>query len=219
VIVVPVDAEPAMLNGVPLEEGDEIGVFNKAELCCGGGVWEGKNLAFTVWGDNPMTEKVDGLAACDTLYFRLWDKSEEKEYQAGIEFEDPNLIRYQADGLVVLTRLKAIPPSGVDGGKNLPFRYMLEQNYPNPFNPATEIRFSLAQAGSATVIIYDVLGRRVCRWEKRNLAAGFHSIRWEGTDHAGRSVATDLYFCRFEVRRSANGPRVFTSVKKMLMIR
>jgi hypothetical protein len=219
VIVIPVDAKPMMLGGVPLDNGDEIGVFNKAGLCCGGGVWEEKNLAFTVWADNPMTEAVDGLLPCDTLYFRMWDRNKEEECRAVVALEDPNLIRYQSDGLVVLAGLKGVPASGVGGDKNRPVRYMLEQNYPNPFNPATDIRFAMAQPGNATVTVYDILGRQVYRWEKRNLPAGFHSIRWEGTDQEGRTVATGLYICRFEARKSRNGPRAFVSTKKMLMIR
>ncbi|MGH3055511.1 MAG: FlgD immunoglobulin-like domain containing protein, partial [Gaiellaceae bacterium] len=46
--------------------------------------------------------------------------------------------------------------------------------------------------------LYDALGRRV-----RTLASGTHpageqTLRWDGSDDAGRAVSSGLYFARFD---------------------
>lgn len=76
----------------------------------------------------------------------------------------------------------------------------LRGNVPNPFNPATTVRFHLGQAADVRLGVYDLAGRLV-----KNLVAGFldagdHQVRWEGTDGAGRSVASGTYFVRLRGR-------------------
>ncbi|MGH7455402.1 MAG: T9SS type A sorting domain-containing protein, partial [bacterium] len=43
----------------------------------------------------------------------------------------------------------------------VPIVFALEQNYPNPFNPATEICYSISQHAKVSLVIYDILGRKV----------------------------------------------------------
>lgn len=76
----------------------------------------------------------------------------------------------------------------------LPFA--LKQNYPNPFNPSTTIGFELSQASSATLVVFDALGRRVATLLDEATSAGPHEVTWDGTDDAGRSVASGVYFYR-----------------------
>jgi hypothetical protein len=65
---------------------------------------------------------------------------------------------------------------------------------PNPFNPSTVLRFSLAQAGPVNLTIYDVRGQRVATLQNGPLPAGEHTIRWEGRDESGATVASGVYF-------------------------
>lgn len=75
------------------------------------------------------------------------------------------------------------------------YEYALAQNYPNPFNPSTVIRFTMKEAGAATLIITDVLGRTVLsetiqarvgensyRFTPQNLGSGiyFYTLRAPG---------------------------------------
>ncbi len=59
--------------------------------------------------------------------------------------------------------------------------------YPNPFNTTVEIRCGLVLPGEK-IIIRDILGRTV-----KTLVASDKTI-WDGTNNAGRSVSTGLYF-------------------------
>jgi hypothetical protein len=88
-------------------------------------------------------------------------------------------------------------PTGVDDmarGSRTP-KVLLDQNYPNPFNPTTWIPFYLPKDGLASIRIYDVRGELVKVLREKWLPMGAHSVRWNGDDGAGRSVASGVYFC------------------------
>lgn len=77
--------------------------------------------------------------------------------------------------------------------------FRLLPNRPNPFNPRTEIRFELAQAGAPKVAVFDLRGHKVRDLlADQPLAAGVHTLVWDGRDDAGRDVASGLYVCRVE---------------------
>jgi hypothetical protein len=65
----------------------------------------------------------------------------------------------------------------------------LEQNSPNPFASSTIIRFTLPNAGHATLTIHDPLGRVVAVPVDALLGAGRHSVEW-GTDLPGVYIYT-----------------------------
>ncbi|MDW8465522.1 MAG: LamG-like jellyroll fold domain-containing protein [Chloroherpetonaceae bacterium] len=82
--------------------------------------------------------------------------------------------------------------------------YALMQNYPNPFNPTTLIRFTMKEAGLATLTINDVLGREV--WSVRLFAsAGENLYRFNGAN-----LGSGVYF--YTLR--ANG---FVQTRKMML--
>jgi len=75
----------------------------------------------------------------------------------------------------------------------------LGQNTPNPFNPATMIHFSQDTASPVRLEILDIAGRRVRRLiAGQQMAAGDHTVLWNGRDEAGRAVSSGVYFYRLE---------------------
>ena len=77
----------------------------------------------------------------------------------------------------------------------VPDEFALHQNYPNPFNPVTQIDYDLPQEGLARMVIYDVMGREVKELVNQSLNAGYHTVRWDGTNSRGMNVSAGLYFC------------------------
>ena len=61
-LVVPANAD-LHVDGTPVGSGDELGVFTTDGICVGAGIWNGDNLAITVWGDDVVTSEKDGLYA------------------------------------------------------------------------------------------------------------------------------------------------------------
>ena len=97
-------------------------------------------------------------------------------------------------------------------GKQIPRTYDLSQNYPNPFNPTTTINYSLPKSGNISLIVYDVLGRKVRTILNGFQNAGNFQAVWDGKDESGRIVSTGIYF--YSLR--AND---FSLVKKMMMLK
>jgi hypothetical protein len=80
----------------------------------------------------------------------------------------------------------------------LPYVAWLEPAAPNPFNPRTTMRFTLSNAGHATLAIYDARGMEVVQLVDESLAAGAHTIDWDGRDAHGAAMPSGTYFCRLE---------------------
>ncbi len=73
--------------------------------------------------------------------------------------------------------------------------------YPNPFNPRASIRVEMPAAGTATLEVLDLTGRRLDVLLDRPLAAGTSLVTWDGTDAAGRRLSSGVYL--FRLRGSA----------------
>ncbi len=82
--------------------------------------------------------------------------------------------------------------------------------HPNPFHPGTKIDFSLDRAEQAEIAVYDVTGRLVAILADRGYRPGSHSVQWDGTDAAGRSLPSGTYLVR--MKRSGRS----TSCKALL---
>ena len=74
-----------------------------------------------------------------------------------------------------------------------PTEFTLEQNYPNPFNPTTVIRFTLPEAASVTLRVYNMSGQLVRTLVSGSLDAGQQSIQWDGNDSNNNKVASGMY--------------------------
>jgi hypothetical protein len=69
-------------------------------------------------------------------------------------------------------------------------------NHPNPFGPLTVIGFELGRASHVKLAVYDISGRHVATLIDGTLAAGRHSVEWDGRDRAGSEVPAGVYFLR-----------------------
>jgi hypothetical protein len=74
--------------------------------------------------------------------------------------------------------------------------HLLGVNRPNPFNPTTTIRFIVPADGQVDLAIYDLSGRRVKTLVSTRLDAREYERTWDGTDDAGRRMASGVYFCK-----------------------
>ena len=83
---------------------------------------------------------------------------------------------------------------GVIAQDGIPVQYNLSQNYPNPFNPSTRISFDLIESGHSTMIIYNLLGKRINILINRTMDAGHHRVEWNGLDMSGQPVSSGVYF-------------------------
>jgi flagellar hook assembly protein FlgD len=61
-------------------------------------------------------------------------------------------------------------------------------------------------------MIYDIIGREVMRLVDEIRPAGYHELRWNGRDDAGRQVASGIYFARLMTPE-------YTKSMKMLLLK
>ncbi len=82
--------------------------------------------------------------------------------------------------------------------------FVLNEAFPNPFNPTTNIDFSLATAGPASLKVYDLLGREVASLFDSPAEAGrFYRATW---DAAG--MPSGMYFVRLSSGGNAEMKRL-----------
>jgi hypothetical protein len=116
------------------------------------------------------------------------------------------------DARPVTTELVTPVHSGEVPSQSLPDRCLLHQNYPNPFNASTQIAFDLPRGSCLRLDICDITGRRVALLHDGFLAAGEHTLWWDGTDDAGREVASGVYFYRLRTDSE-------TVTRKMILLK
>ncbi|NWG27925.1 MAG: T9SS type A sorting domain-containing protein, partial [Ignavibacteriaceae bacterium] len=66
----------------------------------------------------------------------------------------------------------------------IPTEYYLYQNYPNPFNPVTTIKYDLPNTSDVSLIIYDILGRKVKELVNTKQQAGRYEIQFNASNLA-----------------------------------
>jgi hypothetical protein len=87
-------------------------------------------------------------------------------------------------------------PTGINETRNqvLPMTF---QVYPVPFTKNLTIAYSIPNTQKIKIVIYDVLGRKVCTLKDGLENPGFYKIIWSGVDDMDRKVSSGIYFCRF----------------------
>jgi len=78
----------------------------------------------------------------------------------------------------------------------VPIETSLYQNYPNPFNGQTKITYQIKNPSEVSLIIYDILGRRLNILVNENKNAGKYSVVWDSKDSSGRQLSSGIYFMR-----------------------
>jgi hypothetical protein len=95
----------------------------------------------------------------------------------------------------------------------LPNITSLSKNYPNPFNPSTTINYSVSTPGHVSLVIYDLNGATVKTLVNEFVGRNNYSIKWDGRNSSGQSVASGQYFY---VMKAPGG---FTSTEYMTLLK
>lgn len=88
-----------------------------------------------------------------------------------------------------------------------PQEFALEQNYPNPFNPNTIIKYSIPEASQVSIVVYDLLGKKVAELVNSRKSAGNYTINFDASN-----LTSGLYI--YQIRAGS-----YTNTKKMTLIK
>jgi len=85
--------------------------------------------------------------------------------------------------------------------------------YPNPFNPNITFEIKAEGYDNLQIEIYNVKGQKVKTLVNDGLEKGIHEVLWTGKNDNNKSVASGVYFYKFDVNDKTR------SVKKCLMLK
>ena len=105
----------------------------------------------------------------------------------------------------------------VKDGTAIPTEYALDQNFPNPFNPATTINYQLPNNSHVIINVYNLLGQLVATLMNDEQSAGYHFIKWNGTDSNNKTLSSGVYL--YKIMAQSQGKNVFVATKKMMLLK
>ena len=119
----------------------------------------------------------------------------------------------QSSASVVEFRLKQIDSDGKFSFSNIlsvnltPESYSLSQNYPNPFNPTTLISYQLKTNSHVSLVVFDLLGRKIRTLVNQEKPAGSYSVDFSAAD-----LPSGVYFYKLTAGK-------FSETKKMTVMK
>ncbi|MDP8241143.1 MAG: T9SS type A sorting domain-containing protein, partial [Candidatus Hatepunaea meridiana] len=173
----------------------DIGVYASGKLV-GSGVLQDGYCGIAVWGDDPVTDEIDGAVQDETFDVKLFSNAE--LYKLDFEILSGELI-YTIDGITVIRLLE----SPVE----IPDEFAITSIYPNPFNAKTNIYYSLPVQSNVLIQIFDVNGRLVTSLFDGKRIAGRYSTVWHS-----QSTSTGIYFVQMKARD-------FNTVRKIILVK
>jgi len=180
--------------------GNRVKAYSTSNTLVGVGIIDESLLCgLAIWGNDPTTDRVDGLVENEVFYLKLWmiDIEDEVELHAD-SIRYGNGLVYKPDEFIVLD---------VTTETVIPDAFYLAQNYPNPFNSTTRIEFGTPETGGVSVSVYDLNGRLVKDLIHEVLNAGEHFVLWESLN-----ISTGIYLVQME---SSD----FKAVRKVIVTR
>ncbi len=75
----------------------------------------------------------------------------------------------------------------------VPKSFALNSIYPNPFNSHCQIEITTVGREKTNLTIYDITGQKIKTLINKTIPAGYHRIRWDGKDVAGKTISSGVY--------------------------
>ncbi len=168
-----------LLNGAASLNGWEAAAFSPDGGIAGAGSFDASGrCGMAVWGDDPTTDKRDGLRRGESFAIKVWNGRH--EFPAEVKLKSGELV-YTADAFATGDlKVNAIPTE-----------FAITGIYPNPFNAVTRLSFAIPEAGKTVVSIYDIAGRKTAGLIDGDLKAGYHAITWNAAN-----IASGMYLAR-----------------------
>jgi hypothetical protein len=93
----------------------------------------------------------------------------------------------------------------------LPTEFTVNPAYPNPFNPTTTIHYGVPVAGRVSIIIYDLMGRKVKTLFHDEQQAGWYEITWNGKFNNGSLAPAGMYIFKIITDNDISAKKIKTN--------
>ena len=101
------------------------------------------------------------------------------------------------------------PPVGSD----LPRELAFGRPTPNPSPGGVRFELALPKRAQVCLAIYDIGGREVHRFDSGEIAAGYHTLSWDGANARGETTGSGVYFAQLLVDGRLTASRRFTRMR------
>ncbi len=207
----------AKVNGVDLQVGDEIGVFDGETLVGALAItqvptaenqFENAIPIFTVLNSGT------GYQPGNPVSFKIWKASENLEYEfATFDFSNPygdahtSAIFPDDDAAYSIASLKVSATDIIDYNKPV----FITSVFPNPFSQRTTIEYTLRDNAMVTLLLYNSVGQIVKALSDSRELQGKHSIELDGT-----TLQPGVYYLRLEAITNSDK---LTDLRKIVLVK
>jgi hypothetical protein len=113
-----------------------------------------------------------------------------------------------AAGDIVICKYSVAPGVGIRAEDAGSVRFVVKIVEHRPSDGSVRIRWEQPSAADVKVAVYDVSGRMINTLTSGPQASGEHELTWNGRSDGGESVASGVYFVRFDVGNRVERRRV-----------
>ncbi|MCF7811481.1 T9SS type A sorting domain-containing protein [bacterium] len=170
-------------SGLDVVDGSEIACFTPDNILAGATALDPDDAdmgwGLAVWGDEGMTDEVEGFISGEEIRLLFWDPVHKWELDVSVEFRQGDELVYHTNDFIVVDATLDVKD---DEPVTRPFEFGLNSVYPNPFNSTTVINFTLAETQIIDLGIYDLAGRKIKSLLKGEFNTGKHLTILNGTD-------------------------------------
>lgn len=99
-----------------------------------------------------------------------------------------------------------------DNLSTIPNSFSLYQNYPNPFNPLTNIQYDINKPGQVSLVIFNILGKKVRTLVNGEKQSGSYHIQWDSRSDNGNLLPSGIYIMQIK----ASGTQIS---RKMVLLK
>ncbi|KPJ74216.1 hypothetical protein AMJ52_01475 [candidate division TA06 bacterium DG_78] len=148
------------------------------------------------WQKIPMSQQEDDIYHAvlpaqhvgNTVDYFLWAR-DEWHWNRPNSGTDP--VGAPRDGYYIFN----VTDLNIEEGFTQPVRFMMMTS--NPTRDMVDISFTIPQEMLVTIVLYDVLGRRVKTLLSKKTHPGTYSVHWDRKDDKQREVSAGIYFLQF----------------------
>jgi len=182
------------INGINMVDGAEIGCFTPDGIIAGATSLYGEpSWGMAVWGDEALTEEVEGFLENETLNFVYWDPVNDREHKVNVDAIEGEPV-YSSNGYLVLDIMVGIDEPDTPA----PSTFAFNKICPNPFNGQTTVEYSVCGSGPVSLELYDLNGQLVFKIDDGIKHSGRYRTTIEGSD-----LPAGLYLVKFQADRQS----------------
>ncbi|MBT7787739.1 MAG: T9SS type A sorting domain-containing protein [Calditrichaeota bacterium] len=173
-----------LVIGSVAHKGMELGIYSKSGKLIGSGRFnDAGQCGLAAWGNNTITDEIDGALSGDELSFRLWNGSEESDVVIAIVAGNR---QWQTDSYLVGELLDEA---------TTPLSFGIQRAFPNPTNGPVKLVFGVDVDTRVSLKIYDLSGRLAETLVNGDMKAGYHQVTWNTN-----LTSSGLYLVRLEAQ-------------------